>query len=470
MPDIDTAIAVEADASTPPTGRVLTTRPVTKIGFLRGFVTQASLKGPLAVETWYGHHSPWLRIIAFWLLITLPLATTFLLASFYMAPILQWNLPQQMITNARQSQTDCVNAICGALVSLPPFTCIINADGNGAMVDNDEFLLLPDEVYVPPVCYDAADMTMALFGQSTNFTESREESHPFLMISKINAKKLGPLDQGEEQHSLSPPTLYRDCTLLLSDISGAESLSIVPWLSASEFPTPGERVPIDFRKTPFCANLYPDEQKKGYDGIIDTLVDSVSWAYDGILDNRYSIFFALGGFIWTCAFFGYILGYGLPLLLTTFAARALLKWPKDLVDGDKVSFWSVWKMLLLITFITEQRDGNALSIIPVGLLAYSAHRYGDRSATGGWADLGIAWIGAPYAYPLLDAIGSKVARFDALNLIPFASSVLIPGNGWWKLVRLYAYYKAYRSLMVATKASANVVATVSEELPPLKGL
>ena len=143
---------------------------------------------------------------------------------------------------------------------------------------------------------------------------------------------------------------------------------------------------------------------------------------------------------------------GARLLPTTFLLRSFLKWPQNFVGNRKVTFWSVWSNLLVLSKVNAHfcsfNEGAFWSSVAlcVGMMAVLTFVYEDKDAARGWIQLAIVWHGFPFLVPLLDTAQLWIRQFDMFDLIGWGSAMvnnLVPGSGWEKYVFLWVFWQTY---------------------------
>ena len=134
-------------------------------------------------------------------------------------------------------------------------------------------------------------------------------------------------------------------------------------------------------------------------------------------------------------------------IIPAIVARRYLSWPNDISTRD------VWRGMVLVALVSSEFAQVPLLSITMATSAYVLFQ--DSKSAMEWVFLGfLAWQSSyltPYMEPLVSF--SFLGPFAPIG--SFLLSVLVVGEGWWKLVTLYAFTRAYLPLSVVEADSAD---------------
>jgi len=420
-------------------------------GFFCSLVTQSStFEGRLWDEAWYGFHNIWKRIFAFVALSTVAVGINTLqdLASFEI-PVLSFGaLSDQELQSIRDSRLACAQSLCEVAKTIT-FDCVMDENGR-VSVDNVHGAT---SIPMTEECQRFVEKTLGpKFMPGGGFTDRRSSFFALFEIRDGDAAITSATSSSSGVLELKP-----SCTISFTEefIGQAEigndvrpvlrevgkSLQSIALYDRSE-----QQHERDNRQTFSAERLLCLETTLAPDTV--KIIASVG---DWLFRNRLILYV---GTVF-CASWMYHL-FNLSALMFALLWRALilrycLWWPKTLLGGRKVTVISIWKTLILINVLTQKRSGGLGDLLLVGcLIASCVVLYNDKRAAVEWAFLASLWVFAEtIAFPILDGLPEIISKFDKLNLVPLMASIIgwfVPpetGYGWWKLVTLNAYYKAY---------------------------
>ena len=414
-----------------------------KIGAWRAFCTQSNLSNRLTKETWYGYHSPCRRIFLFFLLSSWISAFGALvqLTFFYNIPLMKV-MSTVELDEIRRAQYEGHQAVCRAMKQVGEIDCIVNSDASEARVDYESYSG-PPTVPIPKELRDAFEKSFGPIGRGDIHIPSNETTQEgasstkpddllFEIVSALNG-------QVPPSNKFVWMRVLPDCT---AEFGATPDSGLAPKLPLIYNWKPNVRSTIAPKWSFFCYD--PADGLVSEDTIV-ALEKAIGWLFT----HRHAVFF------WGVFAFGMIFGLlfltpatGMSVFLTTLLVRWLLPWPQDGIGDNKITFWRTWRTLLLIGIVTSQRYGDLGDAILAGTLYSCAHYFGDAEAARAWVDLGVAWFGLPYLFPLLDKAMDAIAMIDFLNIARVAGwgfGLFLHGQGWWKLVFLYAILRAHPS-------------------------
>ncbi|OEU21401.1 hypothetical protein FRACYDRAFT_267923 [Fragilariopsis cylindrus CCMP1102] len=168
--------------------------------------------------------------------------------------------------------------------------------------------------------------------------------------------------------------------------------------------------------------------------------------YERILPYRFIVYFTVSfaiKLILNLCELGLLMIHLIP---STFVLRLILRWPKDFVGYRQVTFWSIWQTLVLICTVTSYHETYFPALCWILGSRLGAYQYGVKMAHLEWGFLYLLLITQSSWGPVLTDLLNKLAMFNGLLALGQLVLLVIPGIGWWKLVRLYAFCLSYSSL------------------------
>lgn len=408
---------------------VLTNHPVTPTSFLDTLLGMSDLTGPVAKETWYGHHYPLRRTMVLGVVM-------FALALVDWARKIDPRSPlwQSDSRNAmRASHAACVEALCDAVQDVE-LSCVVNGDATQVTLDLDNYQG-PSFIPLPRACLRAYEQTLGqdiLVGvaMTLNTTTAELQDH----IPWINVR-LDDLDQRKV-----PPHVW-DALMSMTHqceffFPGQTPPSTFPLYQPADVVQPHERLDGVLNKMACVEDMHPYYS----DFVIPFFVQVYEWAMENVWTTILIFFFAGSALLCLLGLIGVTVQSIFPVL----ALHWILPWPHDLVEGKRVTYWSTLRTIVLMeTYSMLMHD---VWMFPAVCLVWAWHR-GMPQATQGWLDcLFVTLTFEAYLCPLLDVLATFVGRFDALNLLGLVYNFLgwiVPGNGWNKLIFAYVILKSH---------------------------
>eukprot|EP00979_Chaetoceros_neogracilis_P003926 scaffold687_cov288-Chaetoceros_neogracile.AAC.18 len=401
---------------------------VEPIGFFRAFATQSNMRGRLCRETWYGHHSPRLRILLFVLFSSFTRTLQVLLDIQALdVPILKV-MSDVELQELRDVHSSCLRSFCEVARDILPIDCIVGRDGHSAYMYPEAYYNHPRIVPLSHSCRLATQKTVGMdptidlihIRKGTEFSQSNlTETAIYETIFHIDPETCTVKIQG------TPHNPFNVFSMLL------------------DAPEPGQRQQNLFERR-VCLDEWSDSGRE------QALFSSVHADYAWILTYRLTVYYA-GAFAGLLIIHLCDLGWlMIRLIPSTFVLRLMLRWPKDFLGYHQVTFWSIWRNLVLICIVTSNlfpRIRISL-ILPLSMIL-GAYHCGDMKALREWGCLYLLWITQSSWTSYLTNLLNKLAVSDGLNLVPALGhlvNLVIPGKGWWKLVRLYAFCISYSAL------------------------
>jgi hypothetical protein len=431
-----------------PNMRAIEVEIVEPIGFFRAFATQSNMKGRFCRETWYGFHSVWLRILLFILF------TSFLytLQEALDVPFIKV-MSDVELQEMRDVHSSCLRSFCDVARDIPPIDCIVGRDGHSAYMDIEAYNG-PRDIPFPHSCHLAMQKTFGL--------------DP-LIYDLIHIRNGTALLQALSQLNLMEPFFlihHETCTFTIPG-SGSIGTMLI------DAPEPGQRQQNLFERYVCEDELSDSDSGREYLALFHA-------RYEWILTYRFIVYFTVSfaaGLIGNLCDLGLLMIHLIP---STFVLRLILRWPKDFVGYRQVTFWSIWQTLVLICVVTSYHEGwgslhhyfLALSLILGSRLG--AYQYGGKKALLEWGSLYLLFITQSSWTTVLADLLNKLAMFNGLLALGQLVHLVIPGEGWWKLVRVYAFCLSYSSLWKkmddplppVQEAQQNGGEAFQDEIPP----
>jgi len=405
-----------------PNMRAIEVEIVEPIGFFRAFATQSNMKGRFCRETWYGFHSVWLRIL-FFILFT---SFVYTLQEALDVPSIKFKSDVEL-QEMRDVHSSCLRSFCDVARDIPPIDCIVGRDGHSAYMDIEAYDG-PRDIPFPHSCHLAMQKT---FGMDP------------LIYDFIHIRNGTALSQALSQLNLMEPLFlihHETCTINRRGFGPIGSMLM-------DFPEPGQRQQNLFERYA-CEDEWSDIARE-----ILALYHAV---YEWILTYRFIVYFTVS---FAARLIGNLCDLGclkIYLIPSTFVLRLILRWPKDFVGYRQVTFWSIWQTLVLICIVTpsftpyHEGWGSLHHYFPALCLILGsrlgAYQYGDKKALLEWGFLYLLVITQSSWTTVLTDLLNKLAMFNGLLALGQLVLLVIPGIGWWKLVRLYAFCLSYSSL------------------------
>lgn len=209
----------------------------------------------------------------------------------------------------------------------------------------------------------------------------------------------------------------------------------------------------------FLQHQQQQQQQERMDNVLGHFFDEASAKMEHLLsninlpllfENRLGIAMVVGGIVICLVTLLEIMLVAIQLVLLTLVLRLVLpKRQKDhLIGMNQVSFWSTWQAFVLLTSLTETKSGlfGDKTFVIMAIPAVAALYYHEHKAALEWTFLGVLSYGFESTHPFLDRLAAATETVDALGIVHGVASwvgMLIPGEGWNKLVRLYFYIAAY---------------------------
>ena len=389
------------------TSVVMTT--VKSINFFRAVISQANFQSRLHKESWYGHHFPFRRLFFFLALYNVTVA---------MHEVFSWPFTNDDLRTMSELNVDCLLEISDLVKTIPK--CTVDPDGLSAKTDFEEYEG-PLDVPFP----DSCKKSMNLF--------KRHFSNVSFPDAGLN---LFHFETSEKRNSMDAfMTVDEDCQMYFYGNENNKDL-LLPREVLNEYR--GKSVEAKMKEF-VCDILVPGVTKLQAfllrsPAIIRWLIFMVSLSQGMVVQ-----FFAL-------------IHVGFRLLLTTFVLRLVLRWPNNFVGYEKVTFWTVWTNLLVLTFINVSYcDYNNPSfwltiIFCTSMIAVAWFVFEDRDAARSWLDLAVLWHGLPFLVPYIDMARQWIHRFDILDLVGWVSmlvNIVVPGSQEEKLVFIWVFWQCY---------------------------
>lgn len=444
-------------------------RRVTPVPFWKLFFTQTDWTAANYREAWYGHHWPASRTLLFSIMFS---SLVSLVVSTIIAPAF-WRLHQEHhLDNLGVLHRQCASSLCG---NLPSLTCVVD-DHKKVHLEHFEDRYRGQNVPLTPACTKALDATKDVFR-----TLAKADSLPLDYV--LSGAKMSDVDLDETEDSLELDKLfdydvirfassshaslqssaettktttastdpdYSLSRFFLSEIQANCSVSLFfdgigdplnfPFLSTEDL-VAGNRVEGALDRF-VCPMAMPENLLQFWSGI--------ALVHEAILGPLMPVFVFF--LVFACVYVftvAQLLSDVFNLLLTTLVLRWVLPWPKDFVGQSKITYWSTFQVLLLLCTLTPHLWGfEWLGLIVGGLFAAISYKvYQNKEAAMEWCFLGALLYGYNSLVPLLDDLAGHLRAMDGLGLFQLAwywvVGPLIPGQGWWKLVRVYVFWRTF---------------------------
>jgi hypothetical protein len=405
---------------------------VEPIGFFRAFATQSNMRGRLCRETWYGHHSPCLRILLFVLCLSFTRTLQVLLDIQALdVPILK-AMSDVELQELRDVHSSCLRSFCEVARDILPIDCIVGRDGHSAYMYHEAY----NHPRIVPLSHSCRLATQKTVGMDPT-------------IDLIHIRKGTEFSQSNLTETAIYETIFHidpeTCTV---EMKGIPHNPFKVFSMLLDAPEPGQRQQNLFERRA-CLDEWSDSGREAF--------SSAHAVYAWILTYRLTVYYAVA-FASLLINHLYALGWlMIRLIPSTFVLRLMLRWPKDFLGYHQVTFWSIWRNLVLIYIVTSRPNlggyapavhSRIFLILPLSMIL-GAYHFRDMKALREWGCLYLLWITqSSWTSDLTDLL-NKLAVSDGLNLVPALGhlvNLVIPGKGWWRLVRLYAFCMSYSAL------------------------
>lgn len=427
-------------------------------GWLHAFVAQTDWHGPVWEETFYGHHAP-CRRFCLWLLfpfVLFPVLAPWLVQAtnharlldlvdvpILLAPALQpkEELPYVLDPDFSYEEfeyltTSCIDA-ARRFASDTRLSCHFEDDDDETDDENNAQAFDhkgSDEIALPVECQRA---TRIMLNPKSSSSSSSKETHNQGAGHAVRAAQGDGDQHTEESRNEGAYTLLHslrlskeECTIEFLDSAGVSRFMLI---------VAGNDGPVDN----VLESLLDEGQVLVEYCAFLPIIDARS-----LFDSRREMIIFAGAVFFCMVVLLDILLVMNQLIISTFVVRLLLpKMSKD-YGVDEVTFWSTWKAFLLMTALTETKHclfGDktfVLMTIPAAMAFY----YREHRASWEWAFLGVLSYGFESVHPWLDRVTAAVLTVDTLGIVYSLVSwvgIIVPGEGWYKLVRVYVFVMAY---------------------------
>ena len=346
-----------------PNMRAIEVETVEPIGFFRAFATQ-----------------PWLRILLL-ILFTSFICTLHEALDFPFIKVMS----DVELQEIRDVHSSCFRSFCDVARDIPPIDCIVGRDGHSAYMDIEAYNG-PREIPFSHSCHLAMQKIFGLDPLMNDFidfihirngttpSQVRDLMEPFFLIH------------------------HETCTIT---IPGSGSMGTM----LLDAPEPGQRQQVLFERY-VCEDEWSDSGRE-YLALFHAV-------YEWILTYRFIVYFTVS---FAARLIGYLCDLGLlmiHLIPLTFVLRLILRWPKDFVGYRQVTFWSIWRTLVLICAVTSYREGYFPALCLILGSRLGAYQYGDKKALLEWGFLYLLLITQPSSTSVLTDLLNKLAMFNGL--------------------------------------------------------
>ena len=386
-------------------------RNATKMSFWQAFVTTFDFQGPSVQEAWHGHHFPWRRT-----LVCIALCCWTNMISLFTAIILEAYWPQSSplgllpilrFMNAttreqvRKSHVDCVKSLQDIFKHDVTFDCLFRdtpAGFVGVGIDYEAYDG-PNKLDWPASCKDAYNNTLGRRALNQfSFWEDTSDNGFVSAASKgltwanvTTMVRISPLEGDESQSDPAFLVVYPNCTMgilvdFIQDITGEEMLNI---FDVNQFI-------IDMKNVTERFNVIP-EPERGISRIPSMMWQLISLYLDNdffreipfesihswIIRHRQGLSFCVASYALTLLYGQRLLETMMRAFVLAIIVRWILPWPRDQIGKNKVTFWSIWNVLIMISTILDgyipitmfHDDSWVFMLIYDSVIVFAAYKY-----------------------------------------------------------------------------------------------
>lgn len=419
-------------------------RAETEVDRWKAFVTQVDWSGEVMQESWYGHRNP-CRRLALWVHFSSFIGClTMTVHGFSNWPILRPYLSVEELTDIQNSHEACLESICSSLEDIS-FTCEMNDDASVIVVGDP---LPTQRVPLPDICHAAIEKT---FGKDAEeqLLATNKNIDSTKAVHRDSSHRLDLLHFGDFANDTTNIPLFKihpgDCLaqemllehLVFGDMFwGPASMSFMVDLVDSFSMNAGDQETVHLR-----SYVCPHSMSRL---LQEEVLPQSQQLYRFFLTWRRSASVAL-------MYFGHMTFFSAECATNIFfllvpAMILCVMVPRNHIRGRKISFVSIMATLMILTSLTDEGTASTSETIRTGLLIVSALSFDNTKAATEWCFLYFLSYMEVGSIPI-NFLNDWLSPFDtSQKMLPWVEtilSILIPGDGLWKLVSVYVLYMAF---------------------------